>query len=70
MEQIEDGAEDHNVVAVPVGEAAEITVEVEARLTDFVSHVFDHVEGKRIIVGRFLGRSEAEAHIRKCLDVA
>lgn len=63
LEQIEDGEVDHNVLAVPVGEAAPEAAAVQGVLTEFIQHVFDHVEGKAMQVGRLLGRAEAEAHI-------
>ena len=63
MEQIEDGEEDHNVLAIPVGETLRITPEIERILTEFVMNVFAHVEGKQMRVGRFLNAQEAEAYI-------
>ena len=63
MEQIEDGCQDHNVLATIRGESATVSPTVEAELTEFVRHVFDHAEGKRIDVGRFLGPAEARAHV-------
>jgi inorganic pyrophosphatase len=68
MEQIEDGKEDHNVLAVLAGEEAEITDEVKDILTEFVSHVFEHVERKFVEVGRFFGRKAAMSLIEKCRD--
>lgn len=68
MEQIEDGEEDHKVLALLTGEDTKINDEVKKDLTKFVSHVFDHLEGKIIKVGRFLGKEEAMECIRKCLD--
>lgn len=53
MEQIEDGKADHNVLAVLRGEGAVVNENTRQLLTDFVSHVFDHIPGKRISVGRF-----------------
>ena len=35
MEQIEDGLEDHNVLARIVGEDTQVTPAIEAKLTDF-----------------------------------
>lgn len=68
MEQIEDGKEDHNILAVLTGEDAEVTGEVKTTLTDFVLHVFDHIAGKAINVGNFLGRDAAINLIQKCRD--
>jgi len=68
MEQIEDGQEDHNILARLLDEYPTITEEVQARFTEFVCHVFDHVGGKRISVGRFLDKQAAELHIQAHLD--
>ena len=68
MEQIEDGAIDHNVLAVPVGDVFELDSAIRNELTSFVLHVFDHVSGKETSVGRFLGPEAAEAHVRVNLD--
>ncbi len=73
MEQIETSwdsdkkgveEEDHNVLAVLKGEQVEIDNIIEEKLTDFVSHVFDHIEGKKIRVGKFLDKEEAIKHIQ------
>jgi inorganic pyrophosphatase len=63
MEQVEDGHEDHNVLATLIGESRTVNPETEAVLAAFSRNVFAHVAGKRMQVGRFLGRAEAEAHI-------
>ena len=65
MEQWEDGLVDHNILACPVGEAAVITPTVERALSEFVKHVFDHVPGKLIRVGRFLGAGLALEHVAR-----
>jgi inorganic pyrophosphatase len=63
MEQIEDGEEDHSVLAVLPDEAPPLRLAIEKRLAEFVMHVFDHLDGKRIQVGRFLGKEAALAHL-------
>lgn len=68
MEQFEDGHEDHNVLAVPSGSTVQTGKAVEDTLSEFVLHVFEHVPGKRINVGRFLDASEAQSHIEARLD--
>ena len=68
MQQIEDGQEDHNILARLPNEAVTITPEVESTLIEFVTHVFDHIDGKEMRVGRFLGQWDAEAHVRACMD--
>ena len=59
---------DHNILTCLNAESVEVTEEVKSRLTDFVSHVFDHIEGKVVIVGSFLGREKAEQEIEKTRD--
>lgn len=63
MEQVEDGHEDHNVLATLIGESRTVNPETQEVLAAFSLHVFAHVAGKRMHVGRFLGRAEAEAHV-------
>jgi inorganic pyrophosphatase len=70
MEQIEDGVEDHNVLARLAGESAGITAENQATLIDFVENVFSHIEGKQVRAGHFLPATGAEAYIRGHLDSA
>ena len=68
MEQFEDGIEDHNVLAIPTGESADVTEAVQKTLTEFVENVFRHRKGKQIRAGRFLSASEATAHIQSRTD--
>jgi len=63
MEQIEDGVEDHNVLAAPVGKTAPINPEVERILTEFVMNVFAHIVGKQMHVGRFRDAVQAKAYV-------
>jgi inorganic pyrophosphatase len=68
MEQFEDGIEDHNVLARPLGESCQIDSTVEAALSEHVLECFSHVEGKQMRVGRFLGAGKAAAHVRSHLE--
>lgn len=68
MEQIEDGKEDHNILARLNGEEVTIEKSTIEKLTEFVSHVFDHRVGKIVKVGNFLDKEEAKKYIAKCLD--
>ncbi len=68
MEQIEDGKDDHNILARLRGEDAQVDDMIQKELTEFVSHVFDHRVGKVVKIGRFLDKEEAEKYIKQCLD--
>jgi inorganic pyrophosphatase len=68
MEQLEDGLVDHNLLAVPLGEAAEVTPAVQTVLREFVTHVFDHIPGKVVLAGRFLDVNAASTHLAACRD--
>ncbi len=78
MEQIETSwnpskenvaEEDHNILAVLVGEEQNIvSEEVKARLTDFVLHVFDHIRKNKSRVENFLDKEAALQYIEKCKD--
>src|SRR3990167_3864668 len=46
MEQIEDGKEDHNILAKLEDEETSIDEKTKEDLTEFVLHVFDHRIGK------------------------
>ena len=68
MEQIENGETDHNVLAVLSGEERVLDINTKNLLTDFVNHVFDHIQGHAVTVGDFLGREAAFAYISSHLD--
>ena len=65
MEQIEDGKEDHNVLAVIRGEEERLDSKTKQELIEFVSHVFDHVAGKTVLAGNFRGTESAIDYIRQ-----
>ncbi len=66
MEQLEDGIVDHNIIACPSGEEVEVTAAARSALSEFVSHVFDHIEGKIVQPGRFLDAKVALRHLAAC----
>lgn len=70
MEQFEDGIEDHNVLAVPLGESADVIENVQKTLIEFVENVFRHKKGQQSRAGRFLSAAEAEAHIQSRANAA
>lgn len=59
MEQIEDGQEDHKILAVLPGEEIVVSQDVQMKLKDFAEHVFEHLEGKNMQVGKFYGKEAA-----------
>jgi inorganic pyrophosphatase len=67
FEQIEDGKEDHSILAVQAGEEFELDLAVQDALRDFVMNVFADVPGKSITVGRFFGKDAAVALIARSL---
>jgi inorganic pyrophosphatase len=68
MEQIEDGKEDHNVLAVLRGVEGRLDSKTKQKLIEFVCHVFDHIAGKTIRAGDFRGRESAIDYIRQHKD--
>ena len=70
MEQFEDGVVDHNVLARLLDEDRVVSEHVESELTEHVVECFQHVSGKRMSVGRFLGASDAQTHITSHLEPA
>ena len=68
MEQTEDDDIDNNIIAVLSGEKIVIDDKLKQILTDFAMHAFDHIEGRKMSVGRFLGKEKASEHIMECLD--
>jgi inorganic pyrophosphatase len=69
MEQIEDGKEDHNVLAVIRGEEERLNDRAKQILIEFVRHVFDHVAGKTIQAGAFRDRLAAVEHVSRHKDI-
>ena len=68
MIQKEDGEEDNNILAVLKDEMVEVDEQVKRKLKEFVSHVFDHLESKKMEVGDFLGKETAMKEIQECTD--
>jgi inorganic pyrophosphatase len=66
LEQIEDGEIDHKLIAVPAGETAPVDETLVAALRNFAANVFAHVPGKRMEIGRLLGREDAAQYVREC----
>ncbi|MEX1112708.1 MAG: inorganic diphosphatase [Candidatus Andersenbacteria bacterium] len=65
MEQFEDGENDHKILAIFPEEEINITSEIQNSIADFVTHAFEHLRGKKIKVGKFYGKEEAEQLIEQ-----
>lgn len=65
MEQIEDGEEDHKVLAILPGDQYQLDDSVRKTLIEFVTHVFEHIPGKQISVGAFHGREAALRYVEQ-----
>lgn len=59
FEEIEDGEEDHKILAVLPGEVCEIEENLQQIFKDFSAKVFSHLPGKKKEIGRFLSKEEA-----------
>ena len=68
FEEMEDGEEDHKILAVPVGENWTVDAETENTFRDFSAKVFSHLPGKEKIIGRFLGSEDALKLIESSKD--
>jgi inorganic pyrophosphatase len=69
MEQVEDGEIDHKVFARLVGEPGILLDEGrKAAFADFAEHVFEHIPGKKMEVGRFLDRDAALEYVKQHED--
>jgi inorganic pyrophosphatase len=68
MEQLEDGAVDHNILAVLADEDKELSEAAEDTLRDFVTHVFEYIPGKKIAAGAFLPATAAVAYVSEHAD--
>ena len=68
MEQMEDGQADHKVLAVLRDDEHPIERIPIAELTEFVTHVFEHIPGKVIAVGEFKDQNAALRYLSDCQD--
>ena len=60
--------EDHTVLASLIGETARIDEAFKSSMREFILHIFDHIPGKKISLGEFLGKEAAIGYIKKCSD--
>lgn len=69
MENREKEEVDHNILMALKGENIDIIDdEVKNTLTDFVLHVFDHIQLNKNKVGNFIGQESAIQYINSCKD--
>lgn len=68
MEQVENGEEDHNVLAGLPWEETPLDGAMKQRLSEFVTHVFDHVPERQIAVGRFWDKAVAVDYVSQHAD--
>jgi len=69
MLQKEDNKQDNNILAILEGErGVALNDSIRSRLTEFITHVFDHRKDKTVEVGDFLDKNSAEAYIQTHLD--
>lgn len=70
MEQTEAGLVDHNILAVPAGEAPPDLGTLLPVLRRFVAEVFAGMPGRETTVGRFLPGEDALAYLEACTPAA
>jgi|GEM_PF-259143 len=68
FEDIEDGEEDHKILAVPKGDTWAIEEETEDIFRDFSVKIFSHLPNKKKVIGKFLGKDEASRLIEDSRD--
>ncbi len=68
FEEIEDGEEDHKIIAVPVGESWDIDEQTQELFKAFTLKVFSHLPNKKKMIGRFLGIEEAFSLIKSSTE--
>lgn len=66
MQQTEAGLVDHNILAVPAGEALPDLDALRPRLIKFVAEVFAGMPGRETTVGRFLPVEDALTYLEAC----
>jgi inorganic pyrophosphatase len=69
MEQTENGAQDNNILATLASETVVVDDDLQSRMREFVSHVFDHMPARHVRAGRFLGAPEALQLIEACSEI-
>jgi inorganic pyrophosphatase len=69
IEQIEDGEIDHKIFAHLEGEMAVLDSVAQENFRQFAMHVFEHVPGKTMQIGRCFGRQTAVEYIANHRDV-
>lgn len=65
FEMIDNGEEDHKILAHFLDEGVTIDEEVRARLREFIHHVFDHLPEKKVQMGDFFDGEAAMKLLKK-----
>ena len=68
IEQIEDGEIDHKIFARLHDEAAAVDSSVQGRFKEFALHVFEHIPGKTMKIGRCCDRRVAMDYVERHSD--
>ncbi len=70
FEMDDTGENDPKILAAFPGEAPVVDEAVMQQFHDFIEHVFDHLSGKKLVIGRFLSAAEASNLVRRSADVS
>ena len=66
VEYVEDGKEDHKVLAKLANETPTVDSTVKNKIVEFDKHFFDHRPEKVSRRGNFYGKDKAEEYIKQC----
>lgn len=68
VEWLEDGREDHKILATLQGEGYEIGEDVQNKISDFAKHFFDDQPDKNYRLGKFYGKDHAIELIKSSIN--
>lgn len=68
FEMDDTGENDPKILAVLPGESPTVDEATKQKFRDFIEHVFDHLPGKKLVVGRFLSAEKAMELVRRSTD--
>ncbi|TAK04716.1 hypothetical protein EPO33_01840 [Patescibacteria group bacterium] len=70
FEMDDTGENDPKILATLPGESPIVDERVQTELRNFIAHVFDHLPGKKLVVGQFFGKDEAVALVQQSTDIS